>query len=100
MDALRRHHFPGNVRELRNLVEAALVLGRIDIEGAAITPLPAADPALPTYRDARAAALAAFEIDYLRRLLDQAGGNVSEAARRARMDRPYLSMLLKKHGLR
>jgi DNA-binding NtrC family response regulator len=100
MEALRRHRFPGNVRELRNLVEAVLVLGRIDLDGHAAAPAPGAAAELLPYKDARAAALAAFEADYLRHLLDAAGGNVSEAARRARMDRPYLSTLLKKHGLR
>jgi len=52
------------------------------------------------YRDARAAALARFEADYLRELIDRTGGNASEAARVARMDRPYLLTLLRKHGLR
>ena len=33
-------------------------------------------------------------------LIQACGGNASEAARRARMDRPYLLGLLRKHGLR
>jgi DNA-binding NtrC family response regulator len=52
------------------------------------------------YRDARATALHRFEAEYLRTLIDRAGGNASEAARLARMDRPYLLTLLRKHGLR
>ncbi|MCB9575045.1 MAG: AAA family ATPase, partial [Kofleriaceae bacterium] len=52
------------------------------------------------YRDARARALHQFEAAYLRALIDGADGNASEAARRARMDRPYLLTLLRKHGLR
>ena len=45
-------------------------------------------------------ALHRFEAEYLRTLIDRAGGNASEAARLARMDRPYLLTLLRKHGLR
>ena len=103
MDQLRSHPWSGNVRELRNVVEAALVMGELDLgRGAAspAQPLAAAGGAIPAYRDARAAALARFESDYLRTLIERAAGNASEAARIARMDRPYLLTLLRKHGLR
>jgi DNA-binding NtrC family response regulator len=105
MDTLRAQRWTGNVRELKNVVEAAVVLG--ELPGAADRPRPA--PAAPavadaadtaTYKDARAAAVAAFEHEFLTRLLAATGGNVSEAARRARMDRVYLGQLLKRHGLR
>ena len=52
------------------------------------------------YKEARAAVLGDFEAQYLPRLLERAGGNVSEAARRARMDRTYLIKLLTRHGLK
>ncbi len=104
LDELRAHPWSGNVRELRNVVEAALVMGELDLGGAASGERAAAAPAQPglvaPYRDARAAALARFEGAYLRALIERAGGNASEAARIARMDRPYLLTLLRKHGLR
>ena len=102
LDQLRAHPWSGNVRELRNVVEAALVMGELDLGGAdRPTPaLAASSGAVAPYRDARAAALNRFEADYLRTLIDRAGGNASEAARLARMDRPYLLTLLRKHGLR
>jgi ActR/RegA family two-component response regulator len=37
---------------------------------------------------------------HLQALIDAAGQNASEAARRAKMDRPYLLSLLRKNGLR
>ncbi len=58
------------------------------------------DDSPAAYRDARAAALTAFEASYLKDLIARTDGNASEAARVARMDRPYLLTLLRKHGLR
>jgi hypothetical protein len=76
-------------------------MGELDPDGPRRPPLatPAAGT-VPPYREARAAALHRFEADYLRSLIDATGGNASEASRLARMDRPYLLTLLRKHGLR
>ena len=101
LDALRAHPWSGNVRELRNVVEAAIVMGELDLGGerAPLASVTAAGDVAP-YRDARATALARFEADYLRALVERTAGNASEAARLAKMDRPYLLTLLRKHGLR
>ncbi|HEY0254688.1 MAG TPA: sigma 54-interacting transcriptional regulator [Kofleriaceae bacterium] len=102
IDQLRAHPWSGNVRELRNVVEAAVVMGELDLDGER-THAPTAHAASGTvaaYREARAAALNRFEAEYLKLLIDRSGGNASEAARLARMDRPYLLTLLRKHGLR
>jgi DNA-binding NtrC family response regulator len=109
--ALEAHPWSGNVRELRNVVESAVALGSVELEGDMSGEPPAEiareeAAALPEnllslpYREARAHAVAAFERSYLRRLSAACGGNASEAARRAKMDRPYLLGLLRKHGLR
>ncbi len=106
LPALRVQPWSGNVRELRNVVEAALVMGELDLgPGGEPSPPPIAriaptGGAVTTYRDARAAALHQFEHDYLADLVERTAGNASEAARIARMDRPYLLTLLRKHGLR
>jgi DNA-binding NtrC family response regulator len=101
MSALRAHRWSGNVRELRNVVESALAMGSINLNGLAQPAPPATNAAaIPQYRAARAEALAAFERSYLRRLIETAGGNASAAARTANMDRPYLLSLLRRHGLR
>ena len=99
MDALSRLHFAGNVRELRNLVEAAVAMGEPpDVGGAPSSggaEAFATDLALP-YKDARARLLDDFEARYLEALLARTGGNVSAAARAARMTRSHLSELLAK----
>ena len=101
IDSLRAQPWSGNVRELRNVVESTLAMGRLRLEGPSEEGA-AAEPTgdIETYRDAKAAALAEFEHRFLTRLMALCDNNASEAARRARMDRPFLLSLLRKHDLR
>jgi DNA-binding NtrC family response regulator len=102
----QKHPWPGNVRELRNAVEAALVVGPEPASGEVLAGpaagLAIADPdqPLPPYKDQRAAVVRDFERGYLGRLMAQAAGNVSQAARIAKMDRSHLIDLLHRHGLK
>jgi two-component system response regulator AtoC len=65
-----------------------------------------ASPASPSGREvepfhqARAEALARFEKAYLDGLLQTVGTNVTEAARRAGIDRKNLWLKLRRHGMR
>ncbi len=103
----------GNARQLRNAVERAVLLGAFadDEDLAAHSPpltpanaAPAADPPplAPTdasprvsFREAKEAAVVSWERDYLSRLMREAGGNLSLAARLARIDRGHLRDLLR-----
>jgi len=101
--ALEKHRgymWPGNVRELRNLVRRVAAFG--DGEPAVL----GWNPGLPTtvradepFQSAKEKWVASFERQYLVRVLDEAGGNVSEAARRAEMSRMHLTRLIAKHGI-
>lgn len=91
------HDWPGNVRQLANVVEHASVLCR---KG----PVPAAliERALrreSTQVQPLAEARDAFERDYLVRIMRMAGGNVSEAARLAGRNRTEFYRLLGRHQL-
>jgi DNA-binding NtrC family response regulator len=110
LEWVRRHDWPGNVRELENLLLREFLLA----DGACISLAPA--DALPTERrggfdrrnralysdglsDAKAKVLGEFERAYLEHVLEEARGNVSQAARRAGKDRRTFSKLMVKHGL-
>jgi DNA-binding NtrC family response regulator len=111
MQALMAHDWPGNVRELRNVLERAVYMaqatGSRELGGIA---LPAAGGATPdstfhfepgkSYRETRAKYDAEFERRYVKWLLGRHNGNVSAAAREAKMDRKHLHDMAKKHGLR
>ncbi|MBL8743427.1 MAG: sigma 54-interacting transcriptional regulator [Myxococcales bacterium] len=98
--ALEKQSWPGNVRELRAAVERVMAFGMAELGGDAPPPLLPDDAEITRYRDAKATAIAAFDRGYLTHLLAASKNNVSEAARRAQMDRPYLIALLKRHGIR
>jgi len=57
----------------------------------------AANPPIGSYAEARSEAILKFERAYVLALLEATGGNVSEAARVAKMDRVYLHRLMRRH---
>jgi DNA-binding NtrC family response regulator len=107
-DRLHAHSWPGNVRELRNAIERAFALGEGGAPGLHAWRLEtgvfhARDPLEPEYdlpfKGAKEKLVERFEQEYLRRLLQRAGGNVARAAREAELDRKHLYTLLHKYGL-
>ena len=106
---LTAYDFPGNVRELKNTIEHAVILCTGDelrpddlprpllaaIGGRA----PTAPPAQPTLDEAREQWLAPLERQYLTDLLARHGGNVKLAAAAAGINTVTLYRLLKRRGL-
>jgi len=100
---LSNHQWPGNVRELRNYVERALVLRKATptksgTYNLGLETAHAVDINVP-FRQAKEAAVAAFDREYLQAMLDWSGGNVTQAARRAGMDRVHLHRLIQRYRL-
>ena len=101
------YHWPGNIRELKNTLERAVVLSMHDvIDVPDLIPLASmqeaaatatAAPSLSvTYEDAKQD----FEKSYLEHLLRQTQGNVTNAAKTADRYRGDLYRLMKKYGLK
>ena len=99
----RRYSWPGNIRELRNVVERALALARsAQIEVSDLSPAireNARNDRGVQVASSRYEALDDAERGYLTSLLEKHRGNVSHAARQAGMSRQGMHKLLKKHGI-
>jgi DNA-binding NtrC family response regulator len=107
LNVLRNYHWPGNVRELKNLVQRVLILNRgeevnaNEIEAALSDAASGAVKQFPAsvfdmdLREAREQ----FEKSYLEYHLQRVGGNVSELAQFAGMERTHLYRKLKTFGI-
>jgi transcriptional regulator with GAF, ATPase, and Fis domain len=110
LDAMMAHDWPGNVRELRNVLERAVYLAQATGSselGLVMVPQTGGTAegafqfdAGKSYRETRTRFESEFEKRYVKWLLGRHGGNVSAAARDAKMDRKHLHDIAKKHGLR
>ena len=89
--------WPGNVRQLLNVIEQAVALAATEVipESLVRQALDAGDTSLTPLDEARRA----FERDYLVRILKITGGNVTKAARLAGRNRTEFYRLLERHSL-
>jgi DNA-binding NtrC family response regulator len=106
---LTSYHWPGNIRELQNLIHRAVLM----TDGPTLNPDPNAaasrgatapdaehtDAAATPFGIAKAAVIEQFERSYLAQLMAAADGNVTRAARMAGKERRALGKLLKKHNI-
>jgi DNA-binding NtrC family response regulator len=120
MEALVRYAWPGNVRELQNVLENLVVLAdpdeligpdRLSImdtaqasemdgeEGDGTGSFARAANFRAPFHEAKDALVARFEREYLAQIVARTGGNMSEAARQAGIDRTTLYRLMEKHEL-
>ena len=102
MEALRRHHWPGNARELENAIERALVLGRDDVlwvedlpetvraRAMSLAPVPGGPPR----------PLSEVEREHILHTLHEVRGNKAAAARLLGLDRKTLYRKLELYGIR
>ena len=115
LETLVAYEWPGNVRELQNVIENVVVLSDPDEEippdRLSILDRPSditgsGDPTgapqfknrLP-FHEAKQDVIDRFEREYLALLVARTGGNMSESARQAGIDRTTLYRLMEKHNL-
>lgn len=111
--ALQRYPWPGNIRELNNILERAVsfaqngvvrgqdlqfVFSEAQSGEESTVRLQNVDTDLP-FKEAKQVVVENFEKEYLQELLDKNKGNVSQAAREAKIDRKHLRNLLVKYGI-
>ena len=111
MALLRAYDYPGNVRELRNLVEHAVImcegeeiqpgdLPEVVHQAAPSAPVAAAPAKRASLRALRDGWLAPHERQYLTELLEACAGNVREASRRAGVTPVTLYRLMARRGVK
>jgi DNA-binding NtrC family response regulator len=112
---LTRHRWPGNIRELANIierlailhagtqVEAEVVAAVLAIDGdgrrAGGAPVPAPLPDPSVLDSSLSETLDEYEKMLITRALSMANGNVAEAARRLKTDRPNLYRRMRRLGI-
>ncbi|MBI2462494.1 MAG: sigma-54-dependent Fis family transcriptional regulator, partial [Candidatus Rokubacteria bacterium] len=111
-ELLTRHPWPGNARELRNVIRQAVLLSPDIIRpehcrvmgarqsGASPAEEPVPDGAGLSLREAGRHAAAAAEQTAIRQALQATGGNKSEAARLLKTDYKTLHLKMKLYGIR
>ncbi len=111
LERLLGYAWPGNVRELRNVIARAAALAKPNAKFAEMPIVLRADPnavggepeplarADVPYHEAKDALIARFDREYCADLLRRAGGNLSQAARLAGLERKYLYKVLERAGL-
>lgn len=112
LQAMQNYAWVGNVRELENVIERALVLATQDSIGTQDLPARvlgesfylgedevAANFVKFSYREAKMRALAVFNKAYITALLKDTSGNISYASERASMDRSNFKKLIKRYAI-
>jgi transcriptional regulator with GAF, ATPase, and Fis domain len=114
LDALIHHDWPGNIRELRNLVERAALLGpegEDSILQSLVRPVPtpfpgndapdrrSASPSRPPRGTPLKDSVARFEADMIRQCLRDTGGSLKEAAQELGLPRRTLADKIRRYGL-
>lgn len=106
---MQSHNWPGNIRELENVLHRAFLLSDnniiydpslIDFSHDQNLTYRLAYPQGLTFKDAKDRVIKEFEINYLTHLINESSGNVSQAAKKAGKERRALGKLLKKYKLK
>jgi len=107
---LNSYQFPGNVRELENLIERAVMLTRGDeITSDLLEKMLSLNPAIKapvfpisgaTFKESRDFIMNLFEKQFVEEKLRSLNGNVTSAAKASGMTRQNFQRMMKKYGIR
>jgi DNA-binding NtrC family response regulator len=107
--SLARYSFPGNVRELENILERAVImekngtLSRVDLKrggGGSFDAPPLSGSDIPPFRQIKTEVVSRFEKDYFSQLLRLHGGNMSRASQHAGINIKNFHEKMARYGLK
>ncbi len=103
------YEFPGNVRELENVIERAVIFCQtdtlnvkdllLDNQSNCVLEDMDTDDLTLSFKDAKDRTIRNFHKKYIEALLHETGGNISKAAEVAGIQRQYLHRLIKESGI-
>jgi len=109
MEALVSRDYPGNVRELENIIERGVIFCNsgtltlkdlyLDADGEPLYPHVNEEVARLSFKEAKDKMISLFHNQYIMSLLRESGGNISKAAETAGIQRQYLHRLMKEAGI-
>lgn len=99
LKALKSYPWPGNVRELKNWVERACILSPLDQIDSTEFEGPATGFDDTDDTESLRSARAAFEKQFIVRMLNENGGNISKTAQRIGLERSHLHKKMKTYGI-
>ncbi len=100
-EILKNYDFPGNVRELENIIERGIALAGDGVIEAEHIPDDIRDFRIKTFRrsDGKLPTLEEREIEHIKTVLEETGGNKTLAAETLGIDRVSLWRKIKRYGL-
>jgi len=109
MQGLLSQEFPGNVRELENIIERGVIFCRTNTlelkdlflsdEQSSFYPDLNTDISRLSFKEAKEMMIGQFHKQYIKLLLRESKGNISRAAETAGIQRQYLHRLMKEAGI-
>jgi DNA-binding NtrC family response regulator len=99
-DALCRYSWPGNIRELRNILERALLRTPGDVLDARALDFPSIAAPAATSAARREGTLEDVERDYIEQVLREENGAIDRVAERLGISRSAVYYKARKHGIR
>ena len=102
MQKLSLYPWPGNIRELENMVQHVLIIAPDNVIGPECLPFSVEGAhhfrACKTFQEAKRKAIEAFEREYVSNILCLYNGNITRAAKAAGKDRRVFGRLVKKYN--
>jgi two-component system, NtrC family, response regulator GlrR len=101
VEAMKAYDWPGNIRELENVIERALAISQGPLIGPDALGLPAIDSRVngESFHAQKTRVIVQFERRFLQDIMAENQGNITKSARRAGKHRRAFYELLKKHSL-